>query len=37
MRMIVEKPFGRDHDPAVELAEVLVMNLQEPEIYRVDH
>jgi hexose-6-phosphate dehydrogenase len=37
MRVIFEKPFGRDFDSASVLAQSLNVELQEEEIYRVDH
>ena len=37
MWVIVEKPIGRAYDSAVELAEGLVKNLQEPKIHCFDN
>jgi len=36
-RVIVEKPFGRDHASAVALNKTLHAAFQEPEIFRIDH
>ncbi|MFO0982145.1 MAG: glucose-6-phosphate dehydrogenase [Planctomycetota bacterium] len=36
-RVIVEKPFGRDHDSAVALNHELRQVLKERQIYRIDH
>ena len=36
-RVVVEKPFGRDYDSAVELDECLKKLLPEDQIYRIDH
>jgi glucose-6-phosphate 1-dehydrogenase len=36
-RVIVEKPFGRDYDSAVELNQKLLTAFDEPEVYRIDH
>jgi glucose-6-phosphate 1-dehydrogenase len=36
-RLIVEKPFGRDHDSAVELNETLHEHFSESAIFRIDH
>ena len=36
-RVIIEKPFGRDLDSAIALNEDLHRNLDEDQIYRIDH
>jgi glucose-6-phosphate 1-dehydrogenase len=36
-RVVVEKPFGRDHDTAVALSRELHQVLFERQIYRIDH
>lgn len=36
-RVIIEKPFGRDLDSAMELDRTLYRALTEPQIYRIDH
>jgi glucose-6-phosphate 1-dehydrogenase len=36
-RLVVEKPFGRDYESAVELNEALKKALPEDQIYRIDH
>jgi glucose-6-phosphate 1-dehydrogenase len=36
-RIVVEKPFGRDLDTAIELDRVLHTHFQEHQIYRIDH
>jgi glucose-6-phosphate 1-dehydrogenase len=36
-RLIIEKPFGRDLDSALELNRVLHRGLEERQIYRIDH
>lgn len=36
-RVVVEKPFGRDHASAVELNDILHKHLREEQIYRIDH
>jgi glucose-6-phosphate 1-dehydrogenase len=36
-RVIIEKPFGRDLDSAIELNNQLHRNLNEDQIYRIDH
>lgn len=36
-RVIVEKPFGHDLKSALELQNALVKNLDESQIYRIDH
>jgi len=36
-RVIIEKPFGRDLDSAIALNEDLHRNLEEDQIYRIDH
>jgi len=36
-RVIVEKPFGRDYDSAVELNKQLLTAFDESEVYRIDH
>lgn len=36
-RLIIEKPFGRDHDSAVELTRDLRKSLRDEQIYRIDH
>ncbi len=36
-RVIVEKPFGRDFDSAVELNKELLSYLDDDQIYRIDH
>lgn len=36
-RVVVEKPFGRDLESAIELDDSLKKNLLEEQIYRIDH
>src|SRR5262249_39549473 len=36
-RLIVEKPFGHDLDSARELNRILLANLDESAIFRIDH
>ncbi len=36
-RLIIEKPFGRDYDSAVELNETLHAHFPESAIFRIDH
>lgn len=36
-RVVVEKPFGRDHDSARELNEVLRARFEERAVFRIDH
>lgn len=36
-RLIIEKPFGRDHDSAVELNDTLHAHFPESAIFRIDH
>jgi glucose-6-phosphate 1-dehydrogenase len=36
-RVIIEKPFGRDLDSAVELNRIAAETLDESQIYRIDH
>ena len=36
-RVIIEKPFGHDLDSALQLQEDLTINLDEEQIYRIDH
>lgn len=36
-RVIIEKPFGRDFDSAVELQHKISEHLKEDQIYRIDH
>jgi glucose-6-phosphate 1-dehydrogenase len=36
-RIVVEKPFGRDLDSALELDRVLHRNFEEHQIFRIDH
>ncbi len=36
-RLIIEKPFGRDHESAVELNETLHEHFPESAIFRIDH
>jgi len=36
-RVIVEKPFGHDLDSAMKLDEMISNNLEESQIYRIDH
>jgi glucose-6-phosphate 1-dehydrogenase len=36
-RLIIEKPFGRDLDSAIALNEELHRNMDEEQIYRIDH
>lgn len=36
-RVVVEKPFGTDLDSAIDLQASLTKNLQEHQIYRIDH
>lgn len=36
-RIVVEKPFGRDLETALELDKTLHQNFQEHQIYRIDH
>lgn len=37
IRIVMEKPFGRDHDSAAELNKILTSAFDEPQIYRIDH
>ena len=37
LRVVVEKPFGRDLDSAIQLAAELDRHLLENQIYRIDH
>lgn len=37
IRIVMEKPFGRDHDSAAELNRVLTDAFDERQIYRIDH
>ncbi|MGI9613534.1 MAG: glucose-6-phosphate dehydrogenase [Acidimicrobiales bacterium] len=36
-RLVVEKPFGRDHPSAVELTKILHRHFDESSIFRIDH
>ena len=36
-KVIIEKPFGRDLESAVQLNKVAASNFLEPQIYRIDH
>ena len=36
-KIIVEKPFGRDHATAVKLNQILTASFDEHQIYRIDH
>jgi len=36
-RVIIEKPFGRDYDSAMDLNEKIRCSLRERQIYRIDH
>ncbi len=36
-RLVIEKPFGRDLDSAVELNDVVHKNFDEEQVYRIDH
>ncbi|MHB8574899.1 MAG: glucose-6-phosphate dehydrogenase [Dehalococcoidia bacterium] len=36
-RIIIEKPFGRDYDSAVDLDSQLAKHFRESQIYRIDH
>ncbi len=36
-RVVVEKPFGRDLDSALQLNRLLTQRFQEQQIYRIDH
>lgn len=36
-RVIIEKPFGRDYDSAVQLQKFVENHLSESQIYRIDH
>jgi glucose-6-phosphate 1-dehydrogenase len=36
-RLVIEKPFGRDHDSAVQLNETLHAHFPESAIFRIDH
>ncbi len=36
-RIVVEKPFGRDHGSAVELNEILHRHFAEADVFRIDH
>jgi len=36
-RVVIEKPFGHDHDSAAELNHGLLEYLREDQIYRIDH
>jgi glucose-6-phosphate 1-dehydrogenase len=37
VRMVVEKPFGRDFDSALKLEEILHQHFKEEQIFRIDH
>jgi len=37
VRMVVEKPFGRDFDSALELEDILHQHFKEEQIFRIDH
>ena len=37
VRVVVEKPFGHDHDSAVALYEALAAMLTDDQLYRIDH
>lgn len=37
LRVVFEKPFGKDTESAQQLTDVLLRHLKEQEIYRVDH
>ena len=36
-RLVIEKPFGRDHDSAVQLNDTLHQHFAESAIFRIDH
>lgn len=36
-RVIIEKPFGHDHQSAIELQQFVLNHLAENQIYRIDH
>ncbi len=36
-RVIIEKPFGRDRDTAIELNRIISTSFDEHEVYRIDH
>lgn len=36
-RVIIEKPFGHDHDSAIDLQKFVLNHLDEQQIYRIDH
>ncbi len=36
-RVVIEKPFGHDHDSAAALNHALLEHLREDQIYRIDH
>lgn len=36
-RVIIEKPFGHDHDTAISLQSDLMKHLKEKQLYRIDH
>ncbi|MHB8109701.1 MAG: glucose-6-phosphate dehydrogenase [Syntrophorhabdaceae bacterium] len=36
-RIVMEKPFGHDHDSAAELNKILIDAFDERQIYRIDH
>ncbi len=36
-RVIIEKPFGRNYDSAIELQQFVLTHLDESQIYRIDH
>lgn len=36
-RIVVEKPFGRDHASAIELNEILHRHFDESQVFRIDH
>lgn len=37
VRLVVEKPFGRDHNSASQLNDLIHQHFQEQQIYRIDH
>jgi glucose-6-phosphate 1-dehydrogenase len=37
VRIIIEKPFGRDRDSAVKLNQAVLRVFQESQVYRIDH
>ena len=37
VRLVIEKPFGRDLESARELENVLLRHFNESQIYRIDH